>query len=178
MRIEASRCYHATTCSQFRTTWQKMVPHVIVSFHKRGCILGGFLILSDSLYKKRDSYVEKADTLKTNPEFFNKQGEVPFLISWGKGISSLDTHYTNKISFFKNCQGILACTSADVQLYCVKAKTVFLHEEREKQTAQTNFITVRKHIKLYNNPTPWNLTRLPHTNQMRSLCLLNNMTPS
>ena len=30
-------------------------------------------------------------------------------------------------------------------------------------------ITVRKHIKLFNNPTPWNLTRLPHLKQFSSI---------
>ena len=37
------------------------------------------------------------------------------------------------------------------------------------QTAQTNCISERKHIKLYNNPTPWNLTRLPFKNSTQKL---------
>ena len=47
------------------------------------------------------------------------------------------------------------------------------------QTAQTNCTTVRKHIKLYNNPTPLEFNQAtPNAYQMIALCLCYDMTPS
>ena len=47
------------------------------------------------------------------------------------------------------------------------------------QTAQTNCTTVRKYIKLYNNPTPLEFNQAtPNAYQMMALCLCNNMTSS
>ena len=45
------------------------------------------------------------------------------------------------------------------------------------QTAQTNYIRVQKHNKLYNNPTSLKFNQAaPNANQMIALCLCNNMT--
>ena len=47
------------------------------------------------------------------------------------------------------------------------------------QTAQTNCITVQKHIKLYNNSTPLKCNQAtPNAYQIIALCLCNNMTLS
>ena len=74
----------------------------------------------------------------------------PFFIATGLPKNSLNQHCSTKPS--PTTTSLTACWLGTLSTEWVIACM---------QTAQTNCITVRKHIKLYNNPTPWNLTRLP-----------------
>ena len=76
----------------------------------------------------------------------------PFFIATGLPKKSKPTllNKTKSYNYQFNCLRTWTALSTEWIIACM-------------QTAQSKLTTVRKHIKLYNNPTPWNLTRLPQT---------------